>query len=475
MRPTLFTLIILCLTFALHAQTKNVYTITADSVKLTSCDSSELIIENHTQNVPGFLFNTGNGRTIFKRAAQPLGDTAYIFGADTVKLAANAWVQGGNRWGTTRILGTLDNNHLDLYANDTQRVRVSNIGNLLIGTTTDNNNKLQVNGPAYVNGPGAFYGTVFVNAPADPANGDYHFLQFPNSTLIGGSGYNMELQITSGAHYSFQFGAGPNLGTPVSSLDFIKDPTSGNIGINSSSNYITTYGVASMFIDASPMSIATDAYSNSPGLVVARGTRSTNPNDPILSVVQNDTIVLNAMRDGYVGIGTSSPTAQLHTTGSMRFAGLTNDNTQTQVLVTDASGNVFYRSASSLADDQLIRSSLVVNGPVSAQQLTLTSKNWPDYVFDSAYKLPSLRAVEAYIRKEHHLPGISSAAAIQKDGLDIGVSTTLLTKKIEELTLYSISQEKKLDIQATKLEAQEKELAELKTELDALRQLIKNR
>ncbi|WP_177193743.1 hypothetical protein [Niastella yeongjuensis] len=39
-----------------------VYTIKADSVKITnSCDTAELIIENHTQTVPGFLFNKGRG------------------------------------------------------------------------------------------------------------------------------------------------------------------------------------------------------------------------------------------------------------------------------------------------------------------------------------------------------------------------------------------------------------------------------
>src|SRR5882757_3048342 len=96
-------------------EAQSVYTIKADSVKLTNCDSSELIIENHTQNVPGFLYNTGNGRTIFKRGAFKLNDSLYIIGADTLNLGARAWLQGGNAFGTTGILGTLDNNHLDIY------------------------------------------------------------------------------------------------------------------------------------------------------------------------------------------------------------------------------------------------------------------------------------------------------------------------------------------------------------------------
>lgn len=46
-----------------------------------------------------------------------------------------------------------------------------------------------------------------------------------------------------------------------------------------------------------------------------------------------------------IGIGTNSPSAQLHTTGSLRFANLTQSFTASQVLSTDASGNVFWRDA----------------------------------------------------------------------------------------------------------------------------------
>ena len=49
-----------------------------------------------------------------------------------------------------------------------------------------------------------------------------------------------------------------------------------------------------------------------------------------------------------IGIGTNSPTAQFHTTGTLRHENLTNANLLNQVLVTDASGNVFWRDASTL-------------------------------------------------------------------------------------------------------------------------------
>src|ERR1700759_4356812 len=96
------------LSFGMQLKAQNVYTIRADSVKITNCDSAELILENHTQNVPGFLFNTGNGRTIFKRALQPLGGNAYIIGTDTLQATPNAWIQGGNSFGAPGVIGTQD-------------------------------------------------------------------------------------------------------------------------------------------------------------------------------------------------------------------------------------------------------------------------------------------------------------------------------------------------------------------------------
>ena len=61
MKKLLFLITLLCLEKALQAQRNPyIYTIKADSIKITnSCDTTELIIENHTQTLPGFLFNKG--------------------------------------------------------------------------------------------------------------------------------------------------------------------------------------------------------------------------------------------------------------------------------------------------------------------------------------------------------------------------------------------------------------------------------
>lgn len=49
-----------------------------------------------------------------------------------------------------------------------------------------------------------------------------------------------------------------------------------------------------------------------------------------------------------VGIGTATPSAQFHTTGSVKFAGITNNNTYSRVLVQDNNGKLYYRDASTI-------------------------------------------------------------------------------------------------------------------------------
>src|SRR5262249_10526901 len=141
-----FAISILCLSVLgrVAAQTKKVYTIPADSVKITYCDSAELILENHTQNVPGFLFNTGNGRTIFKRGAQKVNDSVYLVGADTVKVprqVTNYWSLTGNSNIDTahQHLGTNDAKPLIFYSGGLERMRLFPGGNLGIGTSYHDN------------------------------------------------------------------------------------------------------------------------------------------------------------------------------------------------------------------------------------------------------------------------------------------------------------------------------------------------
>lgn len=88
---------------------------------------------------------------------------------------------------------------------------------------------------------------------------------------------------------------------------------------------------------------------------------------------------------------------------------------------------------------------LAVDGKVICTEvLVRLTANWPDYVFNKKYKLPTLQEVESFILQNNHLPGIPSAAAIEKDGLTLGEMQKLQMQKIEELTLYILDVNKQL-------------------------------
>lgn len=79
-------------------------------------------------------------------------------------------------------------------------------------------------------------------------------------------------------------------------------------------------------------------------------------------------------------------------------------------------------------------------------------KVWPDYVFDKSYELAELEEVEKFIKKNHHLPDIPSANEVEEKGVELVELQTKLLRKIEELTLYVIEQNKELESQRSEIE-----------------------
>ncbi|WP_025743809.1 hypothetical protein [Aquimarina pacifica] len=86
---------------------------------------------------------------------------------------------------------------------------------------------------------------------------------------------------------------------------------------------------------------------------------------------------------------------------------------------------------------------LAVNGNIRAKEIVVET-GWADYVFNDDYVLPTLKQVEQHIEKNGHLINIPSAAEVEANGISLGEINAKLLEKIEELTLYTISQEKKI-------------------------------
>jgi hypothetical protein len=70
---------------------------------------------------------------------------------------------------------------------------------------------------------------------------------------------------------------------------------------------------------------------------------------------------------------------------------------------------------------------------------------WADFVFDKSYKLRSLNEVAKYIKLNKHLPDVPSTAEVTQQGIDLANTQAILLQKIEELTLYVIEQNKKIE------------------------------
>jgi hypothetical protein len=133
-----------------------------------------------------------------------------------------------------------------------------------------------------------------------------------------------------------------------------------------------------------------------------------------------------------------------------------------------ANGNAYFKDNIGIGTDPSADYKLAVNGSAIFNKIKVKQYPWADYVFDPGYKLPTLKEVEAFIKEHRHLPDVASAKEVRENGIDLGESEVVLLKKIEELTLYMIEQDKKI----ARLEEQNKSLEEIKKELDLIKAKI---
>jgi hypothetical protein len=106
---------------------------------------------------------------------------------------------------------------------------------------------------------------------------------------------------------------------------------------------------------------------------------------------------------------------------------------------------------------------LFVETGIRTRKIKVDQTNWPDYVFSQHYQLPSLKELEAFIKENNHLPDVPSSDEVEKNGIDLGYNQTILLKKVEELTLYMIEQNKKAEEQQRQIDKLQQQLNELKS------------
>ncbi|WP_281988639.1 hypothetical protein [Aquimarina aggregata] len=143
---------------------------------------------------------------------------------------------------------------------------------------------------------------------------------------------------------------------------------------------------------------------------------------------------------------------------------------------TGVDGNGVWSKILHNTGNQTMNGNLAVLGKIESKEIKVTNTPTADFVFEESYKLPSLDFIENYIKSEKHLPEIASAEKMKQDGVNIGDFQIQLLQKIEELTLYTIQQEKRiktLESNNQSLHKENKQLHSLSQRLNEIEKLLK--
>ena len=107
---------------------------------------------------------------------------------------------------------------------------------------------------------------------------------------------------------------------------------------------------------------------------------------------------------------------------------------------------------------------LAVNGNAIFTKVRIKAyAGWPDYVFKKDYQLPGLDSLDKYIQLHQHLPGVTPADAVSKEGMDVGDGQAILLRKVEELTLYLIREHRQIEALSREVRQLKKQNQQLKT------------
>lgn len=312
--------------------------------------------------------------------------------------------------------------------------------------------------------------------------------------MIGGSG-GSSLWSQNGSNIFYNTGnVGVGIVSPPGKFS-VSDPNRNAITIKTGNNLLDNGIAFQNGGDAYSWNIfRSNAGNNDAHLIFAGGDSSSDIN-----------LLPERMRirnNGNVGIGTNLPITELHVAGNgalFRLEGSTHGfmefypegtavgrkawvgygsaaSNDIFVINNQADGDMQFRTNSTLRmtitkdGDVGVGTSnpngykLAVNGNMGAEEIEVRANYWADYVFKEDYNLLSLEEVEIFINDNGHLPDVPAEEDAINKPLNLAEMDILLLQKIEELTLYTLQQEKIIKDQNNALMLLQERVAKLEEE-----------
>ena len=322
-----------------------------------------------------------------------------------------------------------------------------------------------------------------------------------NSIAIG-SGYSSSAVLTNNVAKSIMLGAGSSSPSITIRQTSAQDlPAFVGVGTTSPQQQMHINGNTMISGSGNALLFATSASTTDGNFGIKYTGSGLN-----FYIPNNTNYLMYIRNNGYVGIGTSSPTEKLEVSGNAKATNVTATSAVQSSTLT-VTGNVTFNSLAgssskilTVGSNGLLSSAdvsevgdgmgnhiattdlnlngkkivgttngangifvaqngnvrigagtanptkaLEVNGAIRSKEVLVEVTNWSDFVFDKDYDLMTLKEVESYIKENGHLPDVPSAEEVKANGVEVGEMNAILLRKIEELTLYIIELEKKID------------------------------
>jgi hypothetical protein len=376
----------------------------------------------------------------------------------------NFWKPTGNNGNTSDFIGTTNNQELILKSNNIEGLRITpNAETQLKGDLVmdkfkiitgppkeqflkaDNNGKitsmdksgllesLYKSGASCIPSTGVGQGTpVWVSLDQTPFSVMYTGVDCPSRVGLGTNAPEAMLDVRGDVYFPFLTGIGdlPNQDYRLN----VKRQANQQVGIHLNN-------------DISPNFPITTKLYGIKNTVVHSGVIAYSVTNPSFGKASAD--LFKVMGNGNVGIGflTDITNNKVHIkSGSLTGLLVETNHVLDNEYAIQSRVNRDLTKAFAVFNSQSSEENFIVygNGNVYATKITVQQTPFPDYVFKTDYELMSLQELDSYIKLNGHLPNMPTAKEVEENGADLGEINRVLVEKVEELTLYLLEQEKRI-------------------------------